>query len=73
MGSEAGYLPAALAEGGTYRITSRVDFLARKFKIFSSLRLNGKGGPLTLNGRFAAEGHFIQCKFGPTARGGTTG
>ena len=46
---------------------------ARKFKIqkvFFGLRPNDKGGPLPLNGRFAAEGHFIQCKFGPAARGG---
>ena len=72
--------------GGTYRTTFRVEILARKFKngreiqkmgaeiqkfkkIFG-LRPNDKGGPLPLNGRFAAEGHFIQCKFGPAARGG---
>ena len=32
MESEAGYLPAGLGEGGTYRTTFRVEILAQKFK-----------------------------------------
>ena len=43
-------------------------------KIFrpSAETKNDKGGPLPRNGRFAAEGRFIQCKFGKTDREGGT-
>ena len=58
--------------GGVGTVFSCLDFAReiQKFKNFFGLRPNDKGGPLPRNGRFAAEGRFIQCKFGPTARGG---
>ena len=43
MGFEAGYLPVALREGGgTYRITFRVEILARKFKNGREIRKMGQ-------------------------------
>ena len=42
----------------------------QKFKNFCDLRPQSKGGPLPVSGRFAAEGHSIQCLSGPVEGGG---
>src|SRR4051812_46852678 len=48
--------------GSRYRKISGQDFAReiQKFKNLFGLRPNDKGGPLLCNGRFAAEGRFIQ-------------